>query len=283
MFAQYSWGQFALFALVLVGIYYLIIALLYYRDEMSALFQKKPAVELVGVPAAGRGASSGSPLVRPSSVFAPKPAAPTAAEETEPVADVPVVVGTLPDSTASATGNDEVSAEAAPAATVDLAEAEAEQEALLDEQRVEELDVPNTALAAAIARKAAAEKEVSNENFTKAATDENSLPIFTSKEDDTPSVAAYEESTSESNQPLFIGFDSVPGASTLDLSTDVAKLPSAASVADYIASVRGQRPETQAAPVAPAALVGTSLVDQMASKQNSNMAVLNNLFGDDDE
>ena len=286
MFAEYSWGQFALFALVLVGVYYLIIGLLYYRDEMGALYQKKPAIELVGVPAAGRGASSGSPLVRPSSVFAPKPAAPTTAEVTESAADTPqepAVVGTLPDSTAAATGNDEISEEAAPAATVDLAEAEAEQEALLDEQRVEELDVPNTALAAAIARKAAAEKEISNENFTKATTDENPLPIFTSKEDNAPSVAAYEESTSESNQPLFIGFDSVPGAATLDLSTDVAKLPSAASVADYIASVRSQRPEAQAAPVAPAALVGTSLVDQMASKQNSNMAVLNNLFGDDDE
>ena len=285
MLAQYSWGQFALFALVLAGVYYLIIGLLYYRDEMGALFSKKgAAVQLVGVPSGGRGAAAPSPLVRPSSVFAPVPAA--APETTQPAADapqVPVVIGSLPDSTAAATGLDEVVEDDAPTATVDLAEAEADQEQLLDEQRVEELDVPDSGLAAAIARRALTEKGNLSENFTKSATDEESFSTFTSMGDTEPSAAAYEESTSESTQPLFIGFDPVPSAVTLDLSTDVAKLPSAASVAEYIASVRGQRPEAQAAPVAPLALVGTNLVDQMASKQNTNMAVLNNLFGPDDE
>ena len=79
MLSHYSWFQFIVFVLVLLALYYAVVGLLYYRDELAALVKGK---KLVGPQLAGAGSLGAAPpaLVRAKSAFPATPApAPTAA------------------------------------------------------------------------------------------------------------------------------------------------------------------------------------------------------------
>ena len=69
MLSAYSWGQFGLFVLVAVPLYYLVVGLLYYRAELTA--RLTPGKKVVGGQLAGVGGSAVAPpsLVRPTSAF----------------------------------------------------------------------------------------------------------------------------------------------------------------------------------------------------------------------
>lgn len=266
MLSQYTWGQFCLFVLVLVIVYYLGVGLLYYRDELRALL--KPGGGRVGAQLAGAtaGVASPPPLVRPKSAFgkpAPQPAEAVAEEGEEPTPEgaaqnlpataEPVVTGELPDSTAAATGLDASAEEAGPMdAAATLAEGNEEQ---LDEDRTEELDQADAQLAELV-RQAAQQLPAGEE----------------------ASEVAYQLAPAELVEPL-ASFEE-PVASLLDVEPiPDAPLCEAGSLAEYIAQVMGGAKER---PAVPAALAGTDLEAQLLARTNEHAHELTLLFGDDD-
>ena len=272
MLSAYSWSQFGLFALVLVILYYLVVGLLYYRAELSALLsagRKGVGGQLVG---AGGSAVAPPALVRPTSAFvkatpaateAPKtadddPERPEAgANQNLPTSAEPLVSGALPASTGTATGHDESTSDTAPVDTATGDEAQA-----LDETRTEETDQADEHLAALVRREAQS--------------------ISADSADEQPAGALEPEPV---NQALQLdGYEPLatfeePVALLLDIvSAQPAQLVAAASVAEYLTLLQaGQQPAL------PVELAGTTLAEQMAQQMAMNNAELDDLFGPDDE
>lgn len=300
MLSHYTWGQFLLFVVVLVVLYYLAVGLLYYRDELTALLR--------GRAAAGRprpGAAEAPPaLVRTASAFtAPSPALAVAKErDSEPqkggAADnlpepaTPLVAGTLPDST-GAKGTDEAAASEVPMATE--AASASEQEQHLDEQRVnEQLDEADQALAElirqaagpdqlpavpaelaplAIAAASGNSEEDGNEVFIDISNNQTAIIETTGATIDVEGEPAYEVGLATEADPLDV-FDE-PLASPLDLlPVELAPLVEADSLAAFLAGV-----QRDAQLPVPAELLGTSLAAQMADLTRQNQQELLALFG----
>lgn len=275
MLSAYSWGQFGLFVLVVVPLYYLVVGLLYYRAELTA--RLAPGKKVGGGQLAGLGGSAVAPpsLVRPTSAFVKAtPAATEAREDADdaerpeagadqnlPAAAEPLVSGALPDSTGTATGHDESTSDTALMEATAAASDEAQAQ---DENRNEEADQADEHLAALVRREA------------------HNLPPD-SRAADAPVEGALEPETVQqsllpvSYEPLAT-FD-VPVASRLDIApVDPPRLVAAASVAEYLTLLQaGQQP----AP--PVELAGTTLAEQMAQQMALNHAELDDLFGPDDE
>lgn len=275
MLSAYSWGQFGLFVLVVVVLYYLVVGLLYYRVELTALLT--PGKKIAGAQLAGAGGSAAAPpsLVRPTSAFVK--ATPTAtevrkeaddaerpeagADQNLPAAAEPLVSGALPDSTGTATGHDESTGDTAPMEATAAAGDEAQMQ---DENRTEEADQADEHLAALVRREShslppeAAAADTAADGVLEPETVQ--LPLVA---DGYEPLATFEE----------------PVASRLDIApVDPPRLVAAASVAEYLALLQaGQQP----AP--PVELVGTSLAEQMAQQMALNHAELDDLFGPDDE
>lgn len=275
MLSAYSWGQFGLFVLVVVLIYYLVVGLLYYRAELTTLLM--PGKKMAGAQFAGAGGSAAAPpsLVRPTSAFVKAtPAATEARKEADdaerpeagadqnlPAAAEPLVSGALPDSTGTATGHDESTGDTAPMEATAAAGDEAQMQ---DENRTEEADQADEHLAALVRREA------------------HSLPPEAAAAD-TAAGGVLEPETvqlslvADGYEPL-ASFEE-PVASRLDITpVGLPKLVSAASVAEYLTLLQaGQQP----AP--PVELAGTTLAEQMAQQMALNHAELDDLFGPDDE
>lgn len=275
MLSAYSWGQFGLFVLVVVVLYYLVVGLLYYRVELTALLT--PGKKMAGAQLAGAGGSAVAPpsLVRPTSAFvmatpgatearteaddAERPEA--GADQNLPEAAEPLVGGALPDSTGTATGQDESPSETAPMVATTAAGDEAQ---VLDENRTEEADHADEHLAALVRR------EAHNQPTEPVAAD-------TAVDEVLESETVQQTLLVDGYEPLAT-FDE-PVASRLDIApVDPPQLVAAASVAEYLTLLQaGQQP----AP--PAELAGTTLAEQMAQQMALNHAELDDLFGPDDE
>ena len=275
MLSAYSWGQFGLFVLVVVVLYYLVVGLLYYRMELTTLLT--PGKKTVGAQLAGAGGSAVAPpsLVRPTSAFVKAtPAATEAREEVDdaerpeagadqnlPAAAEPLVSGALPDSTGTATGHDESTSDTAPMEAMAAAGDEAQ---TLDENRTEAADQADERLAALVRREA---HNLPAEPVAATAVAGGALEPETVR---LPLVADGYEPLATFEEPV---------ASRLDIApVGLPKLVSAASVAEYLTLLQaGQQP----AP--PVELAGTSLAEQMAQQMALNHAELDDLFGPDDE
>lgn len=266
MLSAYSWSQFGLFILVLVLLYYLVVGLLYYRQELTVLLttgKKGLRPQLVGAAATVAAPPS---LVRTTSAFGPANHTPESqaaqydvsnrpeagAAENLPPATEPVVAGSLLPSTAQATGQDESSSEEDPREVKAAASSALEEAQAQDETRTETVDQADERLAALVRREAHPlpldEKEIA-------------LPD--------PVVGGYE--------PLAT-FDQ-PVASLLDIITaePAPQLVAAESVSDYIAQLQaGQNPPL------PPALQGSCLVEQMAQHLDEYQAELATLFATDE-
>ncbi|WP_400194224.1 hypothetical protein [Hymenobacter sp. B81] len=290
MLSQYSWGDFALFVLVLVIIYYAVVGLLYYRQELSAFITRKGrgGAQLAGA-GTRPGATAAAPppsLVRTTSAFAP--VTPTAtAEATPPTAagaaqslpegpPVAEVSGELPESTAAATGFDEGQDAAAPMDGAGEAAYEAEIAAELDEQRTEELDEVDTDLAER-ARQLAGEMpteenglydEVLIENNNNVPTPIETISRFIHVE----AAVAYEPHPA--SEDVLYSFEAPIASPTDVVPVPMEQLFTATSVVEFIAQAQaGNRP-----PV-PAAIRETSLASLVADRVAANNEELNSLFG----
>lgn len=293
MLSQYTWGQFALFALVLTAIYYLAVGLLYYRNELTALL--RPGTKSAGLqPAAARVGEGPAPLVRTSSAFAPPVAVkvtPVAAEAEQPAdgaadnlpeALAPAVSGTLPESTAMATGQDDSPEESGPMAAAAAVEGATDAEQELDERREEDLDEVNEELAAFIREAAqptgagAGETTAGDVPMAKLPAGEDALAPLEIDDSTSPSIemndageaaateVAYQQSEAEEFDP-FAAFNE-PVASPLDLiPASPTRLVEADSLAAFLAQVQGGQQ-----PAVPAELVGTTLAERMAGLNKAN-------------
>jgi len=273
MLSAYSWGQFGLFVLVVVPLYYLVVGLLYYRAELTA--RLAPGKKVGGGQLAGVGGRAVAPpsLVRPTSAFVKAtPAATEAREDADdaerpeagadqnlPTAAESLVSGALPDSTGTATGQDESTSDTAPMEATAAAGDEAQ-----DENRNEEADQADEHLAALVRREA---HNLSPDSIAADAPVEGALEPETVQQSLLP--VSYE--------PLAT-FDE-PVASRLDIApVDPPRLVAAASVAEYLTLLQAGQ---QLAP--PVELAGTTLAGQMAQQMALNHAELDDLFGPDDE
>jgi hypothetical protein len=275
MLSAYSWGQFGLFVLVVVVLYYLVVGLLYYRVELTALLT--PGKKMAGAQLAGAAGSAVAPpsLVRPTSAFvkatpgatevredaddAERPEA--GADQNLPAAAEPLVSGALPDSTGTATGHDESTSDTAPMEATAAAGDEAQ---VLDEIRTEEADQADEHLAALVRREAhnLAPDSVAADTAVDGVLEPETVQL--------PLVADGYEPLASFEEPV---------ASRLDIApVDPPRLVAAASVAEYLTLLQaGQQP----AP--PVELAGTTLAEQMAQQMALNHAELDDLFGPDDE
>lgn len=294
MLKQYSWGDFALFVLVVVVLYYAVVGFLYYRQEIGALFTRKGGggAQLAGANAGSGAAASGPPsLVRTTSAFVS--ATPTATESKEAVEtpeagaaqnlpdgqEVAEVTGSLPDSTAAATGLDDGQSAAVPMDSAGGAETETDTAAEYDEQRTEELDTVDTELAARARQLAVEMPTEETEDDSKGVIEKNnneSPPIETiSTFSHVESHTAYsEEPVNDTDllftfqEPIALPSDVVPVATE--------QLFTATSVVEFIAQAQaGNRPAV------PAALMETTLASRVADKVSESNAELNELFGAD--
>ncbi|UOQ75178.1 hypothetical protein [Hymenobacter cellulosilyticus] len=88
MLSAYSWSQFGLFILALVLLYYLVVGLLYYRQELTGLLSSRRKSGSPALTANATGVVAPPALVRPTSAFAPAAAsagsAPADAETESP-------------------------------------------------------------------------------------------------------------------------------------------------------------------------------------------------------
>ncbi len=294
MLNQYTWGDFALFVLVVVTLYYLVVGFLYYRQELTDFLNRKGrgGAQLAGVGAASA-ASVPPSLVRTQSAFVV--ATPTATEskadsETPEVEDgaasnlpdgqeVAEVTGSLPDSTAAATGLDDGESAAVPMDSAGGAETETDTAAEYDEQRTEELDEVDNELAAR-ARQLAAQMPVEETDGE----DESFIEKSNNETDDIETISTFghveAETAYEHGSPttgdLLYEFQE-PIGSTADVLPAAEQLFSATSVVDFIAQARaGNRPAV------PVALNETSLATLIADKVSASNQELNALFGEDD-
>ena len=300
MLSHYTWGQFLLFVVVLVGLYYLGVGLLYYREELTALLRGRATASRPGP-----GATEAPPaLVRTASAFAAPGPAPAVAKErvseleTGGAADnlpepaTPLVAGTLPDST-GAKGTDEAAAGEVPMATE--AASAAAQEQHLDEQRVDEqLDEADQALAELIRQAAAPGQQPAaptesaapaaaatssdseaegNQMFIDSSNNQTIIIETVEATIDVEGEPAYEAALPTEADPLDV-FDE-PLASPLDLlPAEPTPLVEADSLAAFLAGV-----QRDAQLPVPAELLGTSLAAQMADLTRQNQQELLALFG----
>ncbi|WP_201982573.1 hypothetical protein [Hymenobacter rubidus] len=259
----------------MVLLYYLVVGLLYYRVELTALLT--PGKKMAGAQLAGVGGSTVAPpsLVRPTSAFVKAmPAATEAREEADdaerpeagadqnlPAAAEPLVSGALPDSTGTATGHDESTSDTAPMEATAAAGDEAQAQ---DENRTEEADQADEHLAALVRR------EAHNLPPESVAADTTAGGVLEPETVQLPLVADGYEPLATFEEPV---------ASRLDIApVDPPRLVAAASVAEYLTLLQaGQQP----AP--PVELAGTTLAEQMAQQMAINNAELDDLFGPDDE
>lgn len=277
MLSAYSWSQFGLFILILVLLYYLVVGLLYYRQELTALLspgKKGLRPQLAG---AAAGVAAPPSLVRPTSAFGPTKPAPdssaeqddelnrpeTGAAENRPPATEPVVAGELPPSTAGATGQDKSTRAEAPMAAPAAASSALEEAQAQDETRVETADQADERLAALVRRAA--------------------HPLPSDQEETSLSLPTPEDKT-RLPDPLVGGYEPLatfeePVASLLDIITaePAPQLVAAESVSDYITQLQaGQNPPL------PPSLRGSCLAEQMAQHLGEYQAELAALFATDE-
>lgn len=303
MLSQYTWGQFFLFVVVLLVLYYLVVGLLYYRDELTSMLKgKKPAgPQLAG---AGAGTSAGSPpaLVRAKSAFVTSPTAPgsaagaaaTAAAPEDgaadnlPEASAAVVGGELPSSTATATGRDDSTDDEGPMDAASAVAGATDEAAAMDADREEQADRPNEALAAIIRQKAhemqpdqpadgSDEEDADSAAAVIAKNNTDGANIETKRTlvevSNVEAEIAYQPAFADSYEPL-ADFNE-PVASTSDVAPALEEeLYEVDSIAAYILQVQaGERP-----PV-PVALAGTDLAEQLAQLTSTNADELGDLLG----
>lgn len=308
MLSQYTWGQFIVFVLVLLVLYYVVVGFLYYRDDIADMLKgrKSPGAQLAG---AGAGTPAAGPpsLVRAKSAFVTSPtatesaagaAAATAdapengAADNLPEASAAVVGGELPSSTATATGRDDSTDDDGPMNAASVVAGATDEAVAMDADREEQADRPNEELAAIIRLKAhqmqpdkpaagsdEGEEENSPAAIAKNNTDGSNIETKRTLVDVTTvePVTAYQPAIAESYEPL-ADFNE-PVASPSDVApVEDEELYAVDSLAAYISRVQaGEKPAF------PVALVGTNLEEQMALFTTTNTNELTDLFGAEPE
>lgn len=264
MLSHYTWGQFGLFILLLVVLYYMVVGFIYYRDELSSLLT--PGKKRMKGQTADAAQPAPPALVRPTSAFrqeenrGPKSITdiPTNEEEPEngavqnlPTPSEPLVGGKLPNSTATIIGFDN-SADATDTVNEAAVDTATHEEQELDAERTEEEDHANEQLAAIIRQRA----------------HEASIDLDCAE-------VAYEITHEVASEPLADFTE--PMASMLDI-TQVEEEPlvEAESLADYLAQIQAG----VKLPV-PMALDGTTLEAQLILLTAESAHELTLLFGEE--
>lgn len=309
MLSQYTWGQFFLFTVVVLALYYLVVGLMYYRDDFSAILKgKKPA----GPQLAGAGTSAAGPpaLVRVKSAFVASPtatesAATESAAEAAAAKEMPesgaatnlaeastvVVGGELPSSTATATGRDDSMDNEGPMDAASSVSGATDEALAMDADREELEDRPNAELAALILQKAqnvqpsqssdgSDEEQADNpvSPTAKINTDdadiENKRTLVGENYVDPENV--YQPVVASSYEPLD-NFD-LPFASPFDVApAQEEEMYPMEDVAAYIDSIQaGEKPSL------PTELMGTSFEDELSHNTTANTNELASLFGNDE-
>lgn len=246
MFGNYTWGDFGLFVACLLVVYYVGVALIFYRQYILALVMGRklvPAGPEPG-PRQSRAAAADDNLVTTTSAYksaAKAPAAEPPVDVTAPGAGAAdnltggqeqLVAGSLPDSMA-ATGDNVAPTETATAesaggaATGDAAqEDEEENTELLPDEVPEETKIRLAALAAN-------EKTTSETNFSEIVT------TFVDDQDDIPYVAAPTQSD------LLEDYD-VPITSSLNIRSEQAAIFSADDLNSFLTELQDGPAEAMA-------------------------------------
>lgn len=291
-------------------LYYLVVGLLYYRDDFSAILKgKKPAGPQFAGAGAGPSAAGPPALVRAKSAFVTSPTATESATgaaatkeapedgaaENLPEASAAVVGGELPSSTATATGRDDGTDNEGPMDAASSVAGATDEAVAVDADREEQADQPDEALAAIIRQKAyemqpghspigSGEEEAENPAAVIAKNNTAGTNIETKRTLESISTVepeiVYQAAVADSYEPL--ADFSEPVASTSDVAmVQEEELYEADSVAAYISQVQaGEKPAV------PVALVGTDLdamAEQMAQYTSSNTDELTDLFGAESE
>ncbi|MFC7670783.1 hypothetical protein ACFQT0_28705 [Hymenobacter humi] len=191
--------------------------------------------------------------------------------------EVAEVTGSLPDSTAAATGLDDGQSAAVPMDSAGGAETETDTAAEYDEQRTEELDTVDTELAARARQLAVEMPTEETEDDSESVIEKNnneSPPIETiSTFSHVEAQTAYSEELVNDTDLLFTFQEPIAlPADVVPVATE--QLFTATSVVEFIAQAQaGNRPAV------PAALMETTLASQVADKVAESNAELNALFG----
>lgn len=236
MLSQYTWGDFCLFIVGLLVIYYIVVAVVFYRPHLKALMSgKKLAPAEAGVnPRKLRPAASDDLIETASAYTGAGAASDEVVASTETGAGAAdnltggqeqLVAGKLPDSIA-ATGDNVAPGEAT---TAEAAGGTATNEAAhYEEEENEELlpDVVSEEMKKQVLEVTASEKATNEGNFSE------SLPTFVNDEND----IAYEETTSSQTSGLE-DYDVVV-ASTLNVVTEQAAVYNADDVSSYLTELQ---------------------------------------------
>ena len=238
MFGNYTWGDFGLFVACLLVVYYIGVALIFYRQHILALVmgQKLAPAGPGPSPHRSRAAAADDDLVTTTSAYnsaAKAPAAEPPTDTTEPGAGAAdnltggqeqLVAGSLPDSVA-ATGDNVAPAETATAesaggaATGDAAqEEEEEMTELLPDEVPEETRMKLAAIS-------------SSEKTTKGINFSENAPTFVDDQDDIPYVAAPTQSD------LLEEYD-VPITSSLNIKSEQAAIFSADDLNSFLTELQ---------------------------------------------
>lgn len=283
MLSQYSWGQFFEFIAVALVLYYLVIGFVYYRNDLSSLSKRKGGSQAT----TGTTVAPPASLVRTTSAFVPLPAPATSAAQPTtaavlqdeegatknlPVPTVAAVAGTLPDSTAAATGLDNNLDNAAPMDTAVITAGD--EAALADEQRDIELDEADAELVKLLHQTAVAVPtiEPDAENISEISTNgdpvSQKLATLANAESDT----AYQALDYPEAEPLYL-FDEAIASPPDVRPIGVNQFIPATDILAYIQQVRaGTEPTTSVS------LLATSLPDRMKELQQRFSGELDELF-----
>lgn len=289
MLSQYTWGQFFEFVAIALVLYYLVIGFVYYRNDLGSLLKRKGDGQLSGA-ATGGGTAAPASLVRTTSAFAPiaapavgdtqtttAPPAPPVLQDEEGAAKnlaapaAAIVGGSLPNSTAAATGSDKNVDDAAPMDSAVVGD----EAALADEQRAIELDEADAELVKLLHQASVTMPidEPSAESVSEISANDDFVSQNVATLANAESDTAYQALDYPEADPLYLFDESI--ASPLDaLPVGVNQFIPATDILAYI-----QQVQAGAVPTASANLLATtSLPDRMKELQQQFTGELDALF-----
>lgn len=275
MFSKYTWGDFGIFILCLIPVYYVVVVLIYYRPQALALLSGKKLAPAgpgaVPSPRRARPVSADDDLISTSSAFPSTPAAEPDTTSTETGAGAAqnltggqeqLVAGSLPDSVA-ATGDNiaptEVAASEATAGTMTTASTAVEE--------AEDEPIPLDVVSDETKRMLLSVSDI--EKGTKEGNISETLPTFVDDENDIAYEATAQPSSNELEE------FSVPLTSTLNIVSEQSAVFNADDVSSFLTELQDGPAETIPAKFANTTL---GLVEDFSQKQQEAAAALDDMF-----
>jgi hypothetical protein len=271
MFSKYSWGDFGLFVLVLVALYYIFVVALFFRPQVAALMAGKKLVPAgagaTPAPRKSRAAAAEDDLVSTSSAY---PSAPDeASTETSAGAaenltsgQEELVKGSLPDSVAATGDNGAPDETAASESTTGSMTTETHQ--------YEEEQYPEIALDEVSEETKKLLRAVSSiEKGTKDGNISESTPTFV----DTETDIAYEAAA----QPYGNELEdfSVPVTSSLNIVSEQSAVFNADEMSAFLTELQDGPPDTIPSKFADTTL---GIVEEFGQRQAAAAAALDDMF-----